>query len=156
MKNKKAFTLVELIIVVAIITISSAVLATGFSYVSNSSTNNSINKVSSILSYTRVNTISGKPNVYLEITKQNNIYTATVYANSQPINTEKIGENITVLHQNLNGDTITVDENEKLYIKYDLTGAINSEVDIVSITVKNANKSARINITPATGYHEIA
>ncbi len=146
----------EVIIVVAIIAVTSSVLVSGFSIVPSMNVKSGINKISSLLSYTRVSALSGKQNAYLEITKTDDTYYAYVFCDTGQINSENLGNNIAVFFTNTSGDIQEVDESTKLALYYNNIGAFSEEVTVESIIVKSSNESKRINITPTTGHHEIA
>ncbi len=154
--NSKGFTLVELIIVVAIIAVLIPVATSGIAQVSSNSVNETANNISSSLSHCRVSTMSGQVEPITIISFDGDAYYSTTYSGAEQLRQERIsGNNVRVSYTNTNGDETRIEESTPLEISYDLTGALLAPTDIERITVSAGNNERSVVITPSTGYHEI-
>ncbi len=162
MKNSKGFTLVELIITVSIIAIASSLMFASLTQTTSMSVDESANKISSLLSYTRVATLSGKIEPYLEISAVDGEFYGTVYAKDaqtdayEQIHSENIGDkSVKLSHENEAGAITPIVEGENYRISYSLGGAVENPENHKSIMVIAGYETVSIEITASTGYHEI-
>ncbi len=155
LKNNKGFTLVEVIIVVAIIAVlSSAAVVTTYQ-VSSTNAKQTANEIAGMLSRCRMSTLSGMVDPYLEISGNNGDITATLFANGHQIEIEEVATNAVNVSFTIGGTTTEMTGNQSLTIRYDTSGAITSPMDIQTITASSGSKRYTINIVAATGYHEV-
>ncbi len=158
-KSNSGFTLVELIIVVAIIAVLTSVVATTTYQVFATNAKQSINEVSSMLSSCRVSTLSGAVNPVFELSYvDGNVY-GTILSNGRKEQEQIATAAVTVSYTTKVGETettTTLDDNaDTLEISYDTSGAIKQPLNIHRITVSSGSKVYNLTITPETGYHEV-
>ncbi len=159
-KSNSGFTLIELIIVVAIIAVLTSVVATTTYQVFATNAKQSINEVSSMLSSCRVSTLSGAVNPVFELSYVDGNVNATISSNGrkeqEQIATSAVTVSYTIDDGTVDGKTTTLDDNsDKLEIRYDSSGAIKEPTNIKSITVNSGSKIYVLTFTPQTGYHEV-
>ncbi len=161
MKNSKGFTLVELIITISIIAIAGSVVATSLSHTASIVGEESANVISSLLSYTRVSTLSGKIEPFLEISVVDEKTYGTVYAQNgqgdyEQIHSEKIGDaDVEFSHTDAAGVNTPITDTHSYTIAFLSNGTIKDPDDHKSISVITGYETLLIEITTSTGYHEI-
>ncbi len=153
--QNKGFTLVELMIVVAIIAVLTSVVVTTTYQVFATNAKQSINEVSSMLSSCRVSTLSGAVNPVFELSYVDGNVKATISSNGR-LEQEQIATSAVTVSYTIDGTTTTFDDNsDKLVISYDGSGAIKEPTMIEKITVTSGAKVYVLTFTPETGYHEV-
>ncbi len=156
MPNSKGFTLVEVIIVAAIIAVLSSVLISGVSLVSSSGAAQSVNAISSALSFARVKTMSGEPSVELVISLEEGGYYCTVFANGEEAQKEMIADTgAQLFYTESSGVPTFISSTNTLEIAYDISGALSKPIELQTIEMHVGNTVYAIKITAETGFHEI-
>ncbi len=156
MLNTKGFTLIEIIIVTAIIAVLSSVFISTFSQISSSQAKKSASDISGLLSYARVKSISGEIDVKFVINQNNDGYFGTVFSNGKASKEEKIAQSGAIISYTNTSNAVThITNNSQLTVSYDLAGSLSAPQDLQSININFDNIEYKISITPETGYHEI-
>lgn len=173
MKNNKGFSLLEMIIVLAILAVVTSVSFVGLGYVYNTNIKSSIKKVNSSLlkiqSYTTSKSVGGR-NVYMRLKKESDGYyieywqgegTAAVQIQEK----EKIGKKnltVTCYYDGGSSGTVTVDSGSPVDIYFDRsTGGLLpvtqggdtywSKIEITS----NGSSGCSVTISKVTGKTEV-
>ncbi len=157
-KQNKGFTMVELLIIIAVIAILAPMFVTSMADVFTSSASEAAEDASSLLSFTRVATLSGEIDPYVEIyydSTENNYYGIFV-ANGEQEQIEIIGSSSVEIHYTTTDETrVKIESGAPLRLEYDNTGALLSPKDIKSIDFSSGSALYVLDITPATGYHTV-
>lgn len=155
MKNNQGFTLVELIVVIAIMSIIAGVSSNVMSSVSNQELKDFVNSYDAMLSECKVETLSGMPSPSLKIVVEDGEYRAVLYKNGTEVKKQYLGEDY------LTCKFYTADGTEKsgsLSISYDRsTGAITTSIeDVTKVSVSNKKGTTySVELIPQTGYHKV-
>lgn len=153
--NNKGFTLVELIVVIAIL----GVLAGAMSYSINQIFSNRIrkfaNEYDAMLTRCRVETLCGSPaptKVKLWLDADGHYY-AALYQKGEETEREKLGDSNVTCTYTAGAVSGTIDASHDLDLAFDRsTGALDShypqvtEIDISGV---------KITVVPSTGYHKV-
>jgi prepilin-type N-terminal cleavage/methylation domain-containing protein len=153
MKSNKGFTLVELIVVVAIIGIIIGAMTYSINSVSSTRAKKVASDLSALISQCRVDTLSGAPSpTYLEISKDGKVYYGILHEGGEEKARQKLG-----------GSGVSISwssqtEGDALKIGFSrATGAMDviNYQNCTSITVISGAGSYTITLVPKTGYHSV-
>ena len=159
MKNNKGFTLVELVVVIAMMAIIAGVSSTVISTVSKQELKDFTNNLDAMLCQTKIETMSGMPDPALEISIKDGEYRATLYKNSsstarEVIKSQYLGDDYLKCTYVSDGNVNNYTGNGVISFKYNRnTGElIDKTITDVSVTSKLGTYS--IQFVPQTGYHK--
>ena len=164
--NNKGFSLVELLIVMAVLGIVSSAAFMGFNVIHNSNVNNSAGTVNSTLASIRMNNMSKVNMQYLQIYKVDGFY---YYRVDDKANIDfnyklhKLGTSSTGISYIIGstGNSIRLTDNRGISITfnrsgecklYNSDGSLNAS-DLLGISFFNATRNKTIRILPAIGKH---
>ena len=155
MKNNRGFTLIELIVVIAVMSIIAGVSSSVISSVSKQELKNFVNSYDAMLSECKIETLSGMKNPSLSIVVEDGEYRAVLYENGVVVKKEYLGEDY------LTCKFYTSDGTENtgtLTIRYDrTTGTMTTSPSGVSkVSVSNKKGTTySVELIPQTGYHRV-
>lgn len=173
MKNNKGFTLVELVVVIALMAIIAGVSSYMLSAVTNQELKDFANNYDSMLSQCQIETMSGMQNPVLELTQNNDgEYMATLYRTvivegnqrREVVKSQYLGEDPLICFYNVEDDsqTFNLGRYERLSLTFDRsTGEITTKIgnNAYKITrigaIDKRNLSYGIDLVPETGYHKV-
>lgn len=173
MKNNKGFTLVELVVVIALMSIIAGVSSYTLSSVTNQELKDFANNYDSMLSQCQIETMSGMQNPVLELKLHNDgEYKATLYRTiivdgnprREVVKSQYLGEDYLTCYYSIDGNsqTLNLGQYETLSLTFDRsTGEITTKVDAdeYKITrigaIDKRNVSYGIDLVPETGYHKV-
>ncbi len=154
-KNNKGVSLIEIVVVIAIISILMATLSLSANLVFRNNAKEAANDVYAMISRVKTATLSGEIDPYLQIVKEGNdfygyIYTKGIDGNSIKNEKEFLGKNFEITFEKSSGNTFTVGTDECI-IKFDK--------NTIALAGDKVNKihfagTFTINIHTLTGYHE--
>lgn len=178
MKNNRGFTLIELMVVVAIVSILVGAMTYSINSVSSTRAKKFASDLNAMISQCRVDTMSGAPSpTYLEISQdENGDYYGTLYEGGAEKAKQKLGgsgiscsfitDSIAAQSYSISGNNSTA-----LYLAFDrATGAFSKLTDVkssdsalnvasgnycTSITIASGGGSYTITLVPNTGYHSV-
>lgn len=164
MKNNKGFTLVELVVVIAMMAIIAGVSSTVISTVSKQELKDFTNNLDAMLCQTKIETMSGMTDPVLEISVRNGEYRATLYQMAlqsdgsrvkEPVKSQYLGDDYLKCTYTSEGNVINYTGSGVISFKYDRnTGElINKKITDISVTSKLGTYT--IQFVPQTGYHKI-
>ncbi len=155
MKNNKGFTLLEVIIVIAIIATMSTVFVSTMSQNTTTELNRAVSSTASLLSHGKVATLSGEPVVTVVIWGDDVGFHGGVYSDGRTQSEEMLIKSGTIVTYTSSSGTNTLGEGDTLSITFNRqTGAFESPAGISNITFKAGNVVRSVEITPTTGYFE--
>lgn len=172
LKNDKGFTLIELIVVMAILAVCTGIIAASVSTVSSSSAQKCANELNSAISRCRVNAMSRSGTVYLKVYRDSDGNVAEDYTESTAGGTSVSSDTI---GSSGCGVTFTTDAEHSLdtsgtalYLSFDRgTGALrtlqqdgaggvrDADSQCTSISVSGGGRTFTIRFFPATGAHTL-
>ncbi len=176
MKNNQGFTLIELIVVIAIMGIVAGVSTSTMSSVSNQELKDFVNAYDALLSECKVETMSGMPDPGIRIIREEREYRAVFYKtvvtkddDGNSITTEEIVRKEYLGPISLDVVCTYVDNASAehtyagdLSISFDRsTGEIKTslpagtQVSLLKYSISNGRKTYHVELIPATGYHRI-
>ncbi len=151
--NNKGFTLIEVIVVIAIIAIMSTVFVSTMSQVTIAELGDAATSTAALLSHGKVSTLSGEPNVTVEIWGDAGGFYGAVYSDGRTQNEEKLIKAGTVVSYTDASGGGTIDSGDTLEITFNRnTGAFESPSGISSISFSAGNTIRTVEITASTGY----
>jgi prepilin-type N-terminal cleavage/methylation domain-containing protein len=174
MRNNRGFSLLELIVAVALIAISLTVLSLSISEIFASNAKECANQLDALLSQCKVDAMSQSGNVYLEVYQDTDGVHAKIINDKNPtvpLVDQKIGKNsLSVQYQDSAGTTPhSIPSSDPLYLSFDrTTGAfldlyrcqrlvgtpsVSSGVFCAKLTVSSGRKTINITLYPSTGGH---
>ena len=173
MKNNKGFSLVELIVVVAILGVCVGIVSMSLSTIFSSRAKKCANEISSLLSQCKVSAMSRSGSVYLKIFGFDGEIRGQIYENTADgekcLTDDSLGgPNVTVSFT-AGGNAYNV-SNTALYISFNReTGAfidvneaealagvssgVSGSCDIINVS--GGSRNYEIALVPSTGYHSI-
>lgn len=174
-KDNKGFSLVELIIVIAIMAVLSGLIFYSYSMLAGQDARQCANNLSAALDKEKnyALTKSGTADCYMELTKTADGYFAVYYVPKNALvdgtgtgdyveqEKQKLGKQSVDISCTIGGSTVTVTEAASLEVTYDrITGAFkkvsvgSSTGDCTKITVKRG-RTYELTLYSATGKHEL-
>ena len=162
MKNNKGFTLVELIVVIALMAIIAGVSSYTISTVSNQELKDFANNYDAMLSQCQIETMSGMRNPVLEIAvNRDGEYRATLYSTTtrndgstvrEVVKSQYLGEDYLVCKY----DETTLARTDTLTVQFDRsTGEITTNKGFKTISVSNGRGTYKVQLVPETGFHKV-
>ena len=158
MKNNKGFTLVELIVVIALMAIIAGVSTTVISSVSKQELKDFTNNLDAMLCQTKVETMSGLPDPALEIAIVDGEYRATLYKyhrdpeNRAEVKSQYLGEDYLTCAV----PGITMGPGKIIRFTYNRsTGELQDNTLTELIVSDKSGTEYEIQFFPQTGYHKI-
>lgn len=179
--NNKGFSLIELIIVIAMMAVAGGFLTYSFSMVTGQHARQCATNLSSVLDKAKnyAMTKSGNYDAYVEILKDDEGYQACYYVPKKPVKTgavtaddyfmleqENIGNKAVVLKCHFkDGSSVTISETNHIRIYYDrISGAFKESVAIKGVSEVSGyctkieivrGKTYEITLISATGKHTV-
>lgn len=161
MKNNKGFTLVELIVVIAIMAIIAGVSSSTISIISKQELKDFTNNLDAMLCQCKVETMSGMTDPVLEISIKDDEYRATLYEMAlqndgsrvkQVVKSQYLGEDYLVCKY----DETTLARTDTLTVQFDRsTGEITTNKGFKTISVSNGRGTYKVQLVPETGFHKV-
>lgn len=172
MKNNKGFTLVELVIVVAIIAISITFVGATISSVFSYDNKKCIRSLDASISQCRVNAMSREGSPYMKVVRKEDGIYCEFYEKGKQVSTEKIGKKkVTLTIVPSWGGEWEVTQGKPLYLSFhrgtgsfmSLSGAENLENPSVpiediyckKISAKGSQETISVVLVPPTGKHYV-
>ncbi len=152
-KNNKGFTMVELIIVLAIMGVLLSVISFSASILLRNESREASSKVNALLASCKIESLSGVHDSRLEIFLENGEYKARLYQSDSQYEEEILGaESLSIIYK-LKGDDIPIEiGNDPLVISFNKeTAALES----AQVTLIDFNAGYQITLYPTTGYFEL-
>lgn len=159
MKNNKGFTLVELIVVIAMMAIIAGVSSSTISIISKQELKDFTNNLDAMLCQAKVETMSGLPDPVLEISRRNGEYKATLYKNSsttkEVVKSQYLGEDYLTCAYKKEGSSVNYTGNGVISFKYNRNTGELVDKTITEISVTDKTGTFYIELIPQTGYHKV-
>ena len=159
-KNNRGFTLVELIVVITILAIVSAIVGVSVSTVSSAREKRCAAEINSLLGMTKMKCLSRSGNVYVVIRQDGNDLVYDYYEGVDGANATKgvltdydiLGSGVTVKFS-FGGTEKTISEAETLTLQFDrTTGGLKLPSSTEDVTITVGSRYA-VNIVALTGSH---
>lgn len=163
MKNNKGFTLIELIVVIAVMSIIAGVSSNIVSSVTKQELKDFVNNYDAMLTQCKVETLSGMSEPILELKIENGEYRAILSKKEQKadgsftrtvVKNQYLGEDYLECSFDLDGSLHTLSGGTTVKISYNRsTGELNQKLNQVSVS--DGRTTYYVIFTPETGYHKI-
>lgn len=171
-KNNKGFSLVELIVVIAIMSVLLGIFVYSISLVSGRDAQKCANNISDALDQAKSYAMakSGSTDAYMEIRKMgNNFYIAEFYVPNSPvkdtgytlIDTEKLGSGNVKISCNVGGSSYEIQGANKLKVTYDRLNGSFKQANIAGNTGKlqsivvTRGRTYQLTMVQSTGKHTL-
>ena len=164
MKNNKGFTLVELIVVIAIMAIIAGVSSSTISIISKQELKDFTNNLDAMLCQCKVETMSGMTDPVLEISIEDDEYRATLYEMAlqddgsrvkQAVKSQYLGEDYLKCSYVKEGSAVNYTGNGVISFKYNRNTGELVDKTITKVSVSDKTGTFSIEFVPQTGYHKI-
>lgn len=156
MKNNKGFTLVELIVVIAMMAIIAGVSSSVISIVSKQELKDFTNNLDAMLCQAKVETMSGLPDPALEISIIDGEYKATLYKNYNSSKNEVKSQYLGEDYLTCSVPGITMGPGKKIVFAYDRnTGELKDDTIKTLQVSDQSGATFKIEFIPQTGYHKV-
>ena len=160
MRNNKGFTLIELVVVIAVMAVITTVSTYVVGMVSKQKLKDFTNDLDAMLCQCKIETMSGMPQPTLELSLVDGVYQATLYKNSfsyskKAVKTQTLGNTSLKVTYMENGMERELREGRKVSFQYDrVTGELINTA-ITKVTASDNTGSYAIEFVPKTGFHEV-
>ena len=164
MKNNKGFTLVELVVVIALMAIIAGVSSTVISITSKQELKDFTNNLDAMLCQTKVETMSGMVDPVLEISIRDGEYRATLYhtvihdnglREKEPVKSQYLGQEYLTCTFERGDEVTTYTGFGVISFRYDRnTGELEDKL-LTKVSVSSELGEFSIEFVPQTGYHKI-
>ena len=174
-KQNRGFSLIEIIIVVALLGLFIAITAASLSLIFSTQASKCANDMNNLIAKCKMNSMSRQGNVCVEFIKEGSNIEGRYYENGHLISTEIVGNSrIAVSFTDTNGAEYQLG-NQPLYISFNRSTAslktllessqivkrddvflFAPNVHCREISIKSNNKNYTIEIVPSTGKHYIS
>lgn len=149
--NNKGFSIVEMVIVIAILSIVSVAALTGAGIVRNAQNRRVAQSVYNALGKTKVNTMAkGDANTYMELKRDADGYLLVTCFDGAKEEARVGGKNLEVDYEN-SGSTSSMSNGDTLKVVYERSSGIVKSTDFTKITVGKY----KVTLEEATGKCEI-
>jgi len=170
MKGNKGFTLIEVLVVVAIMGLLAAASVNVYYYLRQADVKQSSKVVNTMLEYTRTNTMSINASWEMRIEKDTNgMYYATVYRNDKQWRKKELGKRIKIYTVTNTSAEIEITSGTSPYITFKSdTGGVkeygtasgsekvaNNSDELNGYRIKCGDKTVDVEIVPLTGAHYV-
>lgn len=159
--RNKGFTLIELIVVVAILGILTAAVGTSVSAIFSSQNRKCASSIDALLSQCRVLTLSGAEAPVLRLTLEADGYYGTIYSGATQRSRQRLGSDGMSVSFTADGVGYSLSE-QSLRLAFDReTGALLDLDEVTGNTVSGSCTDIRVGgytveLTPSTGYHRMS
>jgi len=153
MKDNKGFTLIELMVVIAIIGVIVGAMTYSINSVSSTRAKKAASDLSALISQCRVDTLSGAPSpTYLEVSKDGEVYYGILHEGGAEKSKQKLGGS----GVNISWSPQTDDAVLKIGFSK-ATGAMDEKnyKTCTSIAITSGAGSYTIKLVPETGHHSV-
>ncbi len=170
MKENKGFTLIEVLVVVAIMGLLAAASVNIYYYLKQADVKQASKVVNTMLEYTRTNTMSINASWEMRIEKDaNGMYYATVYRNDKLWKKNELGNRVKIYTITNSSAEVEITSGSSPYIIFKSdTGGVkeygtasgsdkvaNSSDELNGYRIKSGDKTVNVEIVPLTGAHYV-
>ncbi|MEA4934986.1 MAG: type II secretion system protein [Lawsonibacter sp.] len=160
-RKNKGFTLIELMVVVAIFGILTAAVGTSVSAIFSSQNRKCASSIDALLSQCRVLALSGAEDPVLRLTLEADGYYGTIYTGATQRSRQRLGSEGMSVTFTVNGVEYSLSE-QNLRLAFDReSGALLNLDEVTGNSLSGSCTDIRvggytIEITPSTGYHRMS
>lgn len=162
MKNNRGFTMIELMVVIAIVGILAMVITTSTNSYYLAQAKEFANEYNALLSRCKVDTLSGaNAPTYLTLSKKDDGFYGELYEGGELVASKKLGGNNLSCNVTIGGSVSAVSGGNTLALAFDRSSGavldkngVQSKCTLVSI-ITNDGGGYAVEITPTTGYHKV-